>query len=398
MFTNKIKKAAVQFSIAFALITVNSAIAFGQTIEMPKPAEPVGNIKVVFDEINPNIMIVESNGEKFRVNSLTKSVEKIEMPPTEKVAEVPPIKQTPEEIKEAEKARKKEESEAEWDFGSGEEPFDYRVVNVPTPKKVPKGTWNMSFSHRFSQPIRPFKESGKKLLGFDSFSASSFGISYGITDKLYLNAHRSPICQKGLCRTIEVGLGYHIADQNKKSPFALSVYGSVEGNENFTQEYTYNIQAMISHHFGKRIYLFFSPAFHYNSNGQHRFNPRAEDFFPPATDAVAKFKLPKNGTTLGFGATFMITPTLLALFDFAPRTGFKLGRIQPVYDEDFNVTGFTSVSHPTIGFGLQKNIGKHGFALTFSNSQTSTTSRYNSSNLLLSPKNLAIGFNLFRRW
>ncbi len=395
MFINKIKQSAFRFGIVSVFVTVSSISVFGQTTETPKQSE---NIKVVFDETNPNVMIIESNGEKFRVNSLTKSVEKIEVAKVEKAVETVEVKQSPEEIKAAQKAQKKADSDAEWEFDSGEEPFDYRVVNIPTPKKVPKGTYNLTFAHRFSQPIRPFKESGKKLLGFDSFSASVFGISYGITDKLYFNAHRSPICQKGLCRTIELGLGYHVTDQTKKSPVAFSIYGSVEGNENFSEEYTYNLQAMVSRHFGKRIYAFFAPAIHLNSNGQHRFNPRAEDYFPPATAAVANFKLPKNGASFGFGASFMITPTLLALFDFTPRTGFKLGRVQATYDADFNVTGFTNTSHPAIGFGLQKNIGKHGFALTFSNTQTSTTSRYNSSNLLLSPKDLVIGFNLFRRW
>jgi hypothetical protein len=402
MFTNKFEKAAVRISIAFVLITASSVFAFGQTVETPKQPEKPSGVKVVFDEANPNIMIVESNGEKFRVNSLTKSVEKMESAAAEKSAEkpleTPKTVQSPEEIKAAEKLRKKEESDAEWEFGPGEEPFDYRLVNVPTPKKVPKGTWNLSFGHRFSQPLRPFKESGKKLLGFDSFSASVFGISYGITDKLYVNAHRSPICQKGLCRTIELGLGYHVTDQNEKSPVALNFYASVEGNENFSEEYTYNFQAMVSHHFGKRVYLFFAPAIHLNSNGQHRFNPRAEDYFPPATAAVAKFKLPTNGASFGFGANVMITPTLAAVFDFAPRTGFKLGQVQAIFDNDFNVTGFNNVSHPSIGFGLQKNIGKHAFTLTLSNTQTSTTSRYNSSNLGLSPKDLVIGFNLFRRW
>jgi Membrane bound beta barrel domain (DUF5777) len=398
MCPDKIKKIAIRLGVVFSLLTLVSTSGFGQPIEPTKQPEPATNLKVVFDPTDPNVMIVESNGEKYRVNSLTKSVEKIAAPIVEKAPEALPAKKSEEEIKAAQKAEKKEKSDEEWDYESGEEPYDYKVVNVPTPKKVPKGTWNMSFSHRFSQTIRPFSESGRNLLGFDSFSASSFGISYGITDKLYVNAHRSPICQKGLCRTIELGIGYHVTDQNKKSPVAFSVYGSIEGNENFSEEYTYNLQAMVSRRVGKRVFLFFAPAVHLNSNGQRRFNPRASDYFPPATAAVANFSLPTHGATFGFGTSVMITPTLAAMFDFAPRTGFKLGQVQAKFDSNFNVIGFTNVSHPTIGFGIQKNIGKHGFSLTFSNSQTSTTSKYNSSNLVLAPKDLTIGFNLFRRW
>lgn len=93
-----------------------------------------------------------------------------------------------------------------------------------------------------------------------------------------------------------------------------------------------------------------------------------------------------------------ITPAVSGIFEFTPRTGFKLGRIDPQFDNDFNVIGFKSISQPEIGIGLMYLIGKHSFTLTLSNTQTTTTSRYNSSNLVLSPKDLVIGFNLFRRW
>jgi len=346
-------------------------------------------IKVTVDEKDPNYMIVESNGKRVRINTITKSVENL-TPADETnapaAADVTPTAVAPDEPK-----------EDYYAYESGDEPFDYRLVNVPTPRKVPKGTWNMSFTHRFSKPLHPLSESGPGLLGFDSMSASSFGVSYGITDKLFVSAYRSPICQRGLCRTIEIGLGYHVTDQTKRSPVAMNLYASVEGNENFTQEYTYNLQAMVARRFGKRLFLFFSPAVHLNSNGQHRFNPRPEDYYPPA-DVANTFKLPTHGASFGMGASFRITPSLMGIFEFTPRTGFKLGRIDTLFDDNFNVVGFKNVSKPSMGIGFQYSIGKHSFTLTMSNTQTTTTSRYNSSNLVLSPRRLIIGFNLFRRW
>jgi hypothetical protein len=177
----------------------------------------------------------------------------------------------------------------------------------------------------------------------------------------------------------------------------VTTYASIEGNDNFTEEYTYNLQAMISARLGKRVYLFFSPAAHINANGQRRFDPRANDFFPPATVAN-NFRLPTHGASFGFGTSVLITPNVVALFDFAPRAGFKLGQTQPIFDNNFRVIGFRHISEPSIGFGIQRNIGKHAFALTFSNTQSTTTSRYNSSNLALAAKRLIIGFNLSRRF
>lgn len=348
------------------------------------------DIKVTFDEKDPSIMYIESNGEKVRVNTVTKAIENV-TPAATKDGTATSSAPT------AKTATQDEEKEDMYAYEAGDEPFDYKLINVPTPRKVPKGTWNLNFSHRFSQPLHPLSESGKSLLGFDSFSASSFGIMYGITDKFYVSAGRSPLCQKGLCRTIEVGFGYHFTDQSKRSPIAFSAYASVEGNENFTQEYTYNLQAMLSRRIGKRVFLFFSPAIHLNTNGQRRFNPRAEDYFPEATVANT-FKLPAHGASFGFGAQVRITPRVSAIFEFTPRIGFKLGRVDPIFNPNFDVIGFQNISKPEMGIGVMYTIGKHSFTLTLSNTQTTTTSKYNSSNLVLSPQRLILGFNLFRRW
>lgn len=379
------------FIFTVVLIFLCSFNGWSQNTDAPKD-----NLKVTFDENAAGVMIVESNGEKYRVDSVKKTIEKLTSNSTEK--ETPKTETTAGTKSSTEPTTQTEEKEeSEYDFDKGQEPYDYRLINLATPKSVPKGSWNMSFNHRFSQPINPIRESGSNLLGFDSVSVSSFGVSYGITDKLYVNVYRSPLCQKGLCKTIEIGFGYHWLDQTKKSPIALTTYASVEGNDNFTEEYTYNLQAMMSRRVGKRVYLFFSPALSLNSNGQHRFNPRAEDYFPYA-DAANTFHLPSYTASFGFGAAVMITPKHVALFEYTPRIGFKLGRVEPIFDNDFNVLGFNNVSKPSIGFGYQWNIGKHSFTLTLSNTQTTTTSRSNSSNLVLSPKNVVIGFNLFRRW
>ena len=370
-----------------AMIAVAGVVpAFSQAT----PAKSSEKIHITFDDKNPSIMIVEANGERVRVDTVSKKIERLTDTPVTAAPAQPTAKIAP-------AAAKDNAKDDLYAYESGDEPYDYHLVNVPTPKKVPKGTWNLNFSHRFSQPVNPLSESAKTLLGLDSFSTSSFGIMYGITDKFYVNASRSPICQRGLCRTIELGVGYHITDQDEKSPVALSVYGSMEGDENFSKHYTYNLQAMISHDFGKRFYLFFAPAIHLNANHGRRFDPQPNDYFPPAAIAL-NFNQPVNAASFGFGAEVRITPSVTGIFEFTPRTGFKLGSVTPIFDRTFKVTGFKQQSEPEMGLGVMYAIGQHRFSLTFSNTQTTTTSRYNSSNLVLKPKQLVIGFNLFRRW
>jgi len=348
-------------------------------------------IKVVFDDTTPGVIYVEANGERVRVDVNKKTVESA----TSTVATSATTTATP-EVAKTDTAQTAQEDSA-FSFAAGEEPYDGRLINVPTPKKVPKGTWNLDFTHRFTQPIHPIEESARNLIGLDSFGVASFGLRYGITDKFFASVYRSPLCQRGLCRTIEIGFGYNFLEHDEDSPFALQAYGSIEGNGNFTEEYTYNLQARMSARIGKRVYLFFSPAVHINTNGQGRFNPRPTDFFPPATIANS-VDLGTHGASFGFGTSVMITPNLLALFEFTPRTGFKLGRTAPVFNTMFQVIGFEHESQPEMGFGIQRNIGKHAFALTFTNTQTTTTSKYNSSNLVLKPWRFIIGFNLSRRF
>ena len=342
--------------------------------------EVFSNIKVTFDNTAPGVVIVESNGETIRIDTNAKSIARVEQPADE----------SPSQDQEVETAEAKADKTID-------EPYNYRLINVPTPKRVLKGSLNLHFTHRFAQPVRPFRQSTENLLGLDSFAASSLGLSYGITDKLYINAYRSPVCQLGMCKTIEIGIGYHWLDESGRSPIALTTYASIEGNDNFTEEYTYNLQAMIGRSVTKYADVFFSPAVHINANGQRRFDPRATNFFPPQPFAD-QFSQDKHTASLGFGVSAHIRPTVSILFEYTPRFGFKQGRLVAIFAPGtFRVVNFRNVTEAEIGFGIEKRIGRHAFALTFSNTQTTTTARYNSSNLELPPRKFTIGFNLYRR-
>ena len=343
-------------------------------------------MQVTFDEDAPGVVIVESNGERIRIDTSKKTVTSIS-PAPEPTEEAAPQTHKEEVARVQDESRKRES-----------EPYDYRLVNVPTPKRVLRHSLNLYFTHRFSEPVRPLRESGRDLLGLDSFSVSSLGLFYGITDKLYVSAYRSPLCQTALCKTIEIGVGYHWLDEGGRSPVALSTYASMEGDNNFTGNYTYNLQAMVGRSVTKYAHVFFSPAVHINSNGQHRFNPKPGDFFLPIPPE-ALIQLPQHTVSFGFGVDVRVRPSTSLLFEYTPRVGFKLGLIDPIFNDSFTaIHGFKQTTEAEIGFGIERRIGRHSFSLTFSNTQTTTTSRYNSSNLGLPPKRFIIGFNLYRRF
>lgn len=375
-----------RFPFSFSVPGENSVA--GELIVSGNPAERAANMKVTFDHEAPGIVIVEAGGERIKINTATKTIERL----TDAGLAT---SQQPKEPSTPQITKQRESSKAY-------EPYDYRVVNIPTPKRVRRHSLNMMFTHRFQEPITAFENEprdehiariSKDLFGLDSFAVSSFGLTFGITDRLYANVYRSPLCQPGLCKTIELGLGYHLLDEAGKSPVALSAYASVEGDYNFTERYTWNFQTMFARSVTKYVNVFFSPAVHVNSNGGDRFKE-----FLRTQPLAAKLRLGQHSGSFGFGVNAQVRPTTSLLFEYTPRVGFKMGQIVADFNSDTGqLIGFRNKSEAEIGFGIEKRIGRHVFSLTFANTQTTTTARYNSSNLALPPSKFTIGFNLFRR-
>jgi cytochrome c oxidase subunit 2 len=346
------------------------------------------NISVRFDDAEPGVVLIEARGERLRIDTNTRSVTTVAADdPTPEVIAVP------EPLPEAGKPLN---ALAQGEKQNPREPYDYLVVNVPTPKRVPHRSLNLHFTHRFQQPFWPLDESANDLFGLDSTAVAAFGFSYGFTDRLYGKIYRSPLCRTGLCRTIEMGVGYHWLDEAGRSPVALSTYASVEGDDNFRHDYTWNIQAMVGRSITKYVNAFFSPAVHINSNGNGRFNPRPE--LTPFPEEVSKLRLGQHTGSFGFGFNGRVRPSFSLVFDYTPRVGFKMGRITPILDQTTgDLIRLKNESEAGLGFGFEKRLGRHVFTLTFSNTQTTTTARYNSSNLVLAPSKVIIGFNIFRR-
>lgn len=343
---------------------------------------------VTFDRNTPDIVIVESGDERIRIDTKTRTVEQFTAPLSDKAQQTQKEPQ-PQLTKERESS-------------SAYEPYDYHIVNIPTPKRVRRNSLNLYFTHRFQEQITAFENEGRDehiarisndLLGLDSSAVSSLGLTYGITDRLYASIYRSPLCQQGLCKTIELGLGYHLLDEAGKSPIALSAYASVEGDHNFTERYTWNFQVMLARSVTKYVNLFFSPAAHINSNGGDRFKE-----FLSGQPFAESLRLGRHSGSFGLGVNARVRPTTSLLFEYTPRVGFKMGQIVGDFDPTTGqLLGFRNESEDEIGFGIEKRIGRHVFSLTFSNTQTTTTARYNSSNLGLPKDKFTIGFNLFRR-
>src|SRR5512144_564230 len=124
-------------------------------------------VNVTFDDKTPGVVYIETGGERMRVDTTKKTVEHLGAAP-ETQPETAAAGEKPDKTQ-ADKAAAKDEDESPYDFDKGDEPFDFRVVNVPTPRTVLRHSWNLTFTHRFSETIDPIKSSAKDLFGLDSF-------------------------------------------------------------------------------------------------------------------------------------------------------------------------------------------------------------------------------------
>lgn len=318
------------------------------------PAAPkrinVNGMTIMFT--GENEAVVELNGKMVKINTSSQSATEVdssgETPSTEEVTAT-----TTQDDQQPADQQSAPQPETEID---PESYYAYELVNVPTPKRYEKYAFAVHFTHRFSQPA--FVKAAPDLFGFDSFSASGFGFTFGVTDRLYAKIYRTP-----LARTIEIGGGFHLLTEGKKSPVSASVYASVEGRDNFDEEKTYNIVGSFGRTISRYGAVFFSPTVSLNSNPFRDINPKEE----------------KHTGTFGFGGQFNFRPTGSFIFEYTPRIGYKAG------------------PDAQVAFGLQKRTYRHVFTLTLSNSLGTTTSQYNSG-FGGARKGLTFGFNIYRRF
>ena len=302
---------------------------------------------VQFDTRNPNLIVVEMNGEKIQIDTAKKSFQTAG-PPSGGPAPTPQV------------------PGAAAPETAAPTVLDHYFVNLPSAVPYARHSLNLQFSHRFGSP--PFDESKgggpSNLFGFDSFSISSFGVTYGITDRIAVRAYRSP-----LFKTIELGGEVSLLRESQGEPFSLKAYASVEGRNNFKLtvanreffEHFYggNFQIVVSRSLGDRLELAFVPTFSSNT----RFLP------DPATTK-------HNTVAMGMAGSLKLTRRSALVAEYVPR-----------------VAGYVPTgTQPTVSLGIQRSTTRHVFSLVVSKTQATTTGQQ-----ILGGNIFTVGFNIYRR-
>lgn len=259
------------------------------------------------------------------------------------------------------------------------EPGDDLLFSLPTGRRVARHGMTVNFTHRFVYtPAFTGPAVGASLFGLDDYSISSFGLRYGLTDRLSVSVYRSP---SFIARPIQLMAAYNFLDEHDGQPINAAVRVSIQGENNFSRNYTENLEGVFSRSVGSRVQFYGVPTF--SINNRILFAPSS--FLPSAIP-----NLPGHNTfSLGVGGAFDIRPTAAIVAEVIPTLvdGRPLGIHRPAYS-----------------IGIQKKIWRHSFTFGVTTSpgttvaqRAGTRAQFLDNPAADKPGGLFVGFDLSRQ-
>ena len=232
-------------------------------------------------------------------------------------------------------------------------------------------------THRFARDLNrgSLGEVASDLFGLDEGAVIGLDYRFAPTSNIQVAAYRSM-----LFRTVQFSGRYDAWRQTENSPVAISVLGSVEGANNFRDDYAPAIGVVVSRTRGKKLALYASPTFVWNSVTPGTGALTDHEGHDPVDLGI--LEVPATGTEkntayIGLGTRFLVPKTVYIALEFTPRlTGFAPGR-------------------GTWGVGVEKHTRGHLFQLNFSNSFGTTYGQLARGG---EHSNVYLGFNIARKF
>ena len=333
---------------------------------------PVAELSgVEFVKNSTTQILLEKDGKRYLIDTATRQIHEIPLrePATapealEQTASVPTEAKASDSSMTAKKEVKKDKEVYRTE--------DIILWSIPTARHIDKHALYVDFAHRFSYDttfVGPARLS--YLFGMDDFSVSSFGLTYGLTNRFFVGAYRVPTV---LGRELQFGFGAQLSQEELGQPFSSIVRVAVEGTNDFRNEYITSIEFAMARSIKKRAQLYFAPSISLN-------NRSLQDVID------LQFKGGGETTvTIGAGVSIDIRPTVAFVAEANPR-----------------VAGLLGVHRASFMLGVQKKIFRHSFTFGFTNSPGTTISQRSATRSGIysgfndSWRGLGIGFNISRR-
>lgn len=337
--------------------------------QVPHPADlaAVSQLDGVHFVSNSNSQILlEKDGKQYLIDTQAKTIHEVSAQ-----AQLSNSSQMPSsEVKSSQPSKSGTKQQKEKEVYYTE---DINLWTLPTTHPLEKKALIIDFTHRFAfDDGRAFKgQVMNTLFGLDGYSFSSFGLTYGITDRFFAGAYRVPT---GLGRIIQLSGGAQLSQESKGHPFSSTFRIAVEGANHFRENYVTSLELAVAKSIKKRAQLYFVPTLSFNAR------PLVTAFGGPVPKLDGE-----NIMAIGAGLSV----------DFRPTAAF-------VAEAIIRTNGFPEERHrPSFMFGIQKKLFRHSFTLGVSNSAATTIAQRSATRGALglddSFGGLTIGFNLSRR-
>ena len=240
---------------------------------------------------------------------------------------------------------------------------DFSVINLPTTLPLPVHKGNFHMTHRFNDNLiarnSDVGDHASVLFGLDSGANIGLEYRFGIVRHLQAIVQRTSISQ-----TVQFSAKYDGWRQGGGMPLSISPIVSIEGDRNFGasagvagKHFSPAVGAVVSRTIAERIGLYAMSMWVHNTPGA----------------AVGN----RDTGILGLGARLRLMSTTYFLGEVTPRIGGYVLR------------------DPEFAFAIEKRVGAHVFALTFTNNPGTT---FRQISLGGNPNTLNLGFNLTRKF
>ena len=230
---------------------------------------------------------------------------------------------------------------------------DVVVVNLPTAMRMPLFKGNFRLTHRFGGNLRngSFGEQAGNLFGLDQGAIIGFEYRMAVARDVQAAFYRS-----SFAKTIQLYGKYDGLRQRGSMPVSVSGLISIEGANNFQDQFAPAVGVVISRLVGTRIAAYVTPMWVANTDANDDGSSTAY---------------------VGFGGRVRIAGTTYVAAEVAIRAG-----------------GYAP-DEAAYGFSLEKRAGGHTFSLTFTNTFGTTFAQMARGG---AADSLYLGFNLSRKF
>ncbi len=143
---------------------------------------------------------------------------------------------------------------------------DFTVIALPTTGQVPRHKLAFRMTHRFSRPLNGFDDNfdfGElvgDLFGFDSAAQIGLELRFGLMEGTQVGIHRTND------KTIQFLGQRELIRQGPGMPVTIDALVTVEGLNNFREQYSTGVGAVVSRRIARRLAVYVEPIWVANTN------------------------------------------------------------------------------------------------------------------------------------